>query len=246
MLRQFALPRTLALPLTLLSVAAVSAVPAIAAETPSPVQGPVVHISASQIVQSTPDIAVIGAGVTTRAPTAAGAMQQNAAAMEKVIARLRTLGIAREDIQTVGISLSPRYNYNNDAPPTFLGYDASNQLSVKLRRIEKVGETLDALVAAGVTDINGPQFLLEKDDAQRAQARKAAFEKARNQAIEYAQMSGFTSVRVLEVSESTMGGTPIPYARAEMMVAAAAPKTPVEPGQVGTVVQVSVKYEMVK
>ena len=221
-------------------------VPAGAAEVQIAAQGPIVEITAAQTVQAAPDVAIVGAGVTTRAPTATAAMQQNAAAMEKVVARLRALGIAREDIQTTGISLGARYSYNNDGPPTFQGYDAANQVSVKLRKIARAGETLDALVAAGATDINGPQFTLENDGQVRAQARKAAFEKARAQANEYAQMAGYSSVRLLEVSESMGGGAPVPYARAEMVQVAAAPKTPVEPGQVGTVVQVSVKYEMVK
>lgn len=230
----------------LAACAGLVAVPALAADVQVAVQGPVVEISAAQTVQAAPDVAIIGAGVTTRAPTATQAMQQNAVAMDKVVARLRALGIAREDIQTVGISLSPRYTYNSEAPPTFIGYDAANQVSVKLRRIDKAGETLDALVVVGATDINGPQFQLEKDDAVRAQARKAAFEKARVQALGYAQMAGFTSLRLLEVSEAISGGAPVPYVRTMAMADSVVAKTPVEPGQVGTTVQVSVKYEMVK
>lgn len=230
--------------LPLMALTAVSAVDA--AEIQIAVQGPVVEITAAQTVQAAPDVVTVGAGVTTRAPTAVAAMQGNAAAMDKVIARLRALGIAREDVQTTGITLSPRYNYNNDAPPTFLGYDAANQVSIKLRKIDKAGATLDALVAAGATDINGPHFQLEKDEGARSQARKVAFEKAQNQAMEYARLAGFGSVRLLEVNEAITSGAPVPYARVAMVQEAAAPKTPVEPGQVGTTVQVSVKYEMVR
>lgn len=230
----------------LLPLMALTALPAVAAEIQIPVQGPVIEITAAQTVQAAPDVVTVSAGVTTRAPTAVAAMQNNAAAMDKVITRLRSLGIAREYVQTTGLSLSPRYNYNNDAPPTFLGYDATNQVSIKLRKIDKAGATLDALVAAGATDINGPHFQLEKDDAARSQARKAAFEKARLQAVEYAQMAGYGSVRLLEVNETITGGAPMPFARAVMVQEAAMPKTPIEPGQVGTTVQVSVKYEMVR
>ena len=232
-------------PLIFLPLVAI-AVPASAAEIQIAAQGPVVEISSSQTVQGAPDMAVVGAGVTTQAATASAAMQQNAASMEKVIAALRAQGIAREDIQTVGISLSPRYNYNNDAPPTFLGYDAANQVSVRLRKIDKIGDTLDALVRAGATDLNGPQFVMEKDEQPRAQARKAAFEKARLQATEYARMAGYASVRLLEVNEAMSSGAPIPYARGVMVQEASVAKTPVEPGQVGTTVLVSVKYEMVR
>jgi uncharacterized protein YggE len=119
---------------------------------------------------------------------------------------------------------------------------------VVLRSVARTGPVLDAMVAAGANEVNGPQFSLDDDTGARDVARKAAFEKAGKQAASYAQMAGYSSVRLLEINESLTGGGPIPFAArdAVMAVQAVAPKTPVEPGQIGTVVQVTVKYEMVK
>ncbi|WP_068075927.1 SIMPL domain-containing protein [Novosphingobium lentum] len=220
--------------------------PAFAAEVQVASQGPVVEISATETVQSDPDIATIGAGVTTRAPTAVAAMQQNAAAMDKVIARLRALGIPRADIQTNGISLNAQYQYNNGAPPAFLGYDAANQVSVILRNTAKVGQTLDALVAAGANDISGPSFSIDDDKPVRAVARKAAFEQAQARANEYAKLAGFNGLRLLSIEEATSERGPVPFMRNAVMAQAKAPSTPVEPGRVGTAVSVTVKYELVK
>lgn len=231
-----------ALPLLALSL------PAAAAEIQIQSQGPVVEISAAQTVQSAPDVATISGGVTTRAATAVEAMRLNAAAMDKVIAALKKQGIAAKDIQTTGINLNPQWRYNNDnTPPTFLGYDAGNRVTVVLRKVDKTGDVLDAMVAAGANDISGPAFTIEDDSAQRADARKRAFAKAQAQATDYAKMAGYSSVRLLEVNESMFGGGPVPYLRdvAPMPVSAVA-KTPIEPGQVGTMVQITVKYEMVK
>ncbi len=107
---------------------------------------------------------------------------------------------------------------------------------------------LDALVAAGATDINGPSFSLENDEGPRAQARRAAFDSARERAQEYAQWSGYTGVRLLEVNESVVRGGPVPYAKADgrMMAEASAAPTPVEPGLVGTQVSLTVKFEMTR
>lgn len=100
----------------------------------------------------------------------------------------------------------------------------------------------------GRTTSAAPRFSLDDDNAARAQARKAAFDNARSQAQQYAQWSGFTGVRLLEVSESVAAGSPIAFeesAGRQAMKVADAP-TPVEPGLVGTRVSLTVKFEMTR
>lgn len=225
-----------------------AAAPAAAAEVQLQVQGPVVEITATETVESAPDQASVGAGVTTRAQTAVLAMRENAGRMDAVIARLRSLGIAREDIQTSGINLNPQYRYSNDnTPPTFLGYDATNQVSVRLRKLDRIGPTLDALVAAGANNLSGPFFSREDDQAQRAQAREAAFKAAEAQARQYSRLAGFAGLRLLAVEETLQRGGPIAFdVREQSMSVTAAKATPVEPGRVGTSVQLTAKYEMVR
>lgn len=69
-----------------------------AAEVTLAPSGPVVELSVFESVAVAPDIATIGAGVTTEADSASAAMQQNAAQMSAVIARIKALGIAERDI----------------------------------------------------------------------------------------------------------------------------------------------------
>lgn len=233
----------------LLAAAALAATPATAANIDIAVQGPVVEITASETVQSEPDQATVGAGVTTRARTAVQAMRDNATQMDAVIVRLKALGIAREDIQTSGVSLNAAFQYNNNnTPPVFQGYDVTNQVSVTLRDIAKIGATLDALVAAGANNLNGPFFSRKNDKPQRAQARDAAFKAAEVQARDYARMAGFAGVRLLAVEETLQQGGPIAFdvARPESVQVTSAKLTPIEPGRVGTVVQLTAKYEMTR
>ena len=233
----------------LLAAAALIATPAMAANVDIAVQGPVVEITASETVQSEPDQATVGAGVTTRARTAVQAMRDNANAMDAVIARLKALGIAREDIQTSGVNLNAAFQYNNNnTPPVFQGYDVTNQVSVTLKDIGKVGATLDALVASGANNLNGPFFSRKNDKPQRAQAREAAFKTAEAQARDYAKMAGFGGVRLLAVEETLSQGGPIPFEamRAQAITVTAAKVTPIEPGRVGTAVQLTAKYEMTR
>ena len=233
----------------LLAAAALIATPAMAANLEIAVQGPVVEITASETVQSEPDQAAVGAGVTTRALTAVQSLRDNATRMDAVISRLKALGIAREDIQTSGVNLNAAFQYNNNnTPPVFQGYDVTNQVSVTLRDIAKIGATLDALVASGANNLNGPFFSRKNDKPQRAQAREAAFKAAEAQARDYAQMAGFGGVRLLAVEEVVQQGSPIAFdvSRPQAITVTAQKITPIEPGRVGTAVQLTAKYEMTR
>jgi uncharacterized protein YggE len=225
---------------------ALVAAPAAAAEVQIQAQGPVVELTVNEIVYSAPDVAQIGAGVQTRSMTAQDAVRQNAAAMVKVVDRLTALGIARKDIQTSNFSLNAQYDYREGQGQVFLGYEVTNQVQVKLRDLARAGDVLDALVAAGANNIYGPNFILEADEPAKAGARGAAFKHGRSMAEEYARMAGYSGVRLLEVSESFQSyGRPVAMAGRVMSEAADA-KTPVEPGEVGTGVTLTVKYEMTR
>ena len=223
------------------------AVPAHAAEVQIQAQNPVVELSVTEIVRSAPDVAQIGAGVTTRAPTAQAAVRLNADAMDRLIKRLGDLGIARKDIQTSNFNLNPNYTYNNQTGErTFTGYNVNNQVNVKLRDLKRAGEVLDALVAAGANNIYGPNFMLEDDMKAKAVARTNAFKRGKMMAEEYARMAGYSGVKLLEVSESFQGYGNVPSPEGAIVVTAASrdAKTPIEPGEVGTGVTIMVKYEM--
>ena len=231
-----------------LLASAAFASPAAAAEVQIQATGPVVELSVSETVDSRPDIATVYAGVSTRAQTAVEAMQQNAQKMTAVVARIKALGVANDDIQTSGISLSPQYDYDQASQSqVFRGYAASNRVSVKLRNVEQAGRALDALVAAGANDLGGPDFSVNDDTKYRAEARRNALERAKRQAMEYASLSGYSGVRLLEINEGISGRQPpMPMLRAYDAVAAEAASTPVQPGLVGTVVNVTGKYELTR
>ncbi len=232
----------------LLAAAALS-IPAAAMAAPQVTiqpSGPVVELSVYETVDVAPDTATIGAGVTTQAPTATEALRQNSAEMQKVVARIKALGIAAKDIQTSGINLNPQYDYDQaNQRQVFRGYQASNRVTVELRKIEDTGRVLDALVAAGATDLSGPTFSIDDDTAATDQARSRAVSRANAQAKAYAAMLGYEGARVLAVSESIAGG-PVPYAMAKgrMAMEVQANAAPVEPGMVSAGVNVTVTYEL--
>lgn len=209
---------------------------------------PVVELSVTETVKGDPDIATIGAGVQTLSPTAVEAMRANAREMTAVIDRIKALGVDEKDIQTTGVSLYPQYDYDQEQRrQVFRGYQASNRVSVILRDIDRTGPVLDALVAAGATDVSGPDFSINDDTAAKAQARAAAMQRAEAMARDYARMAGYPNVRLLKVSEAVGYTPPQPMMRMVKVEAQAADaSTPIQPGQIGSSVTVSVTYEMAR
>jgi uncharacterized protein len=229
----------------LLALTALTA-PAAAAEVQIQAQAPVVELTVSETVNSTPDVAQVGTGVTTRAQSAKEAVRLNAVAMQKVVDRLKALGIAPNDIQTSNFNLNAQFTYpNGGGQPVFAGYEATNQVTAKLRQIDKVGDALDALVAAGATNINGPSFTLDDDTAAQQAARSRAMQRGQTMAQDNARMAGYTGVKLLEVSESVQDG-PLPPQPIAFRAQLAQAKTPIELGEVGSTVNLTVKYEMTR
>jgi hypothetical protein len=219
-----------------------------AAEIHIEAKNPVVELSVTEMIESAPDTATFSTGVENSAPTASAALRANSAQVAKVISQLKSLGIAEKDIQTSGISLSPEYEYVQATQKNrFTGYRVSNQVSVKMRDIGKLGAILDKVVASGATNINGPYFSIDDDSDVKKAARAAALANGKAQAESYARAAGFAGVRLLSVSEGLVG-QPMPYVKTgnRMMAEAADASVPVQPGQVGTSVILALQYEMVR
>jgi len=139
--------------------------------------GTLVSVQANADVTRVPDVATVSAGVVTQAADANAAMRANAAEMDKVMSAIRAAGIAERDIQTSGINLNPQYRYAENQPPVITGYQASNTVSLKVRDIGKLGKVLDALVASGANQVNGPMFEIDVPEAAYDEGRRAALAK---------------------------------------------------------------------
>lgn len=151
---------------------------------------PSLNLSAYGEVKVQPDMASITFGVVTEAPAAAEAMRQNAERMSQVMAALRRAGIDERDVQTSGLNLSAQYDYQQNQPPRLRGYQASNRVTVNIHDLSKVGSTADAVVAAGVNQIDGVSFGLRDPKAAENQARQLAVRALQEKAALYAQALG--------------------------------------------------------
>jgi uncharacterized protein YggE len=209
-------------------------------------RGTTLAISAFGEVKAAPDMATISLGVQTQAGAAADAMSQNAAQMSRIIEALKHAGISDKDIQTSGLSLNAQYAYEQDKPPRLTGYQASNQVTINVNDLGKLGRTLDATVAAGANQINGVTFGLREPAAAEDVARRKAVETLQARAKLYAGATGLHVGRLINLSEGSSIIPPRPLPVMAMRAVAAAPVTPVEGGQIDVRVDVSALYELTK
>lgn len=206
--------------------------------------GTILDVSATGKTTRTPDLATIDAGVVTQGATAAAALSDNSTRMAKVLAALKSAGVESRDIATSTVRLSPQYRYADNQPPAITGYQATNTVSVKFHDIKKAGGILDALVAQGANQIDGPNLSLANPDAALDEARADAVARAKARAELYAKAAGLTVSRIVSIDENgENAGAPPPrpmmFARA-----AAAPQadTAIEPGTTDVTVTLSVRF----
>lgn len=230
------------------AAALAAAIPAVGmAEVTGPViTGTRLDVVAEGRVSRVPDIAIISAGVVTQARDARTALTNNATAMAQVLSALRKSGVAERDVATAQIGLSPQYRYVDNQPPVVTGYQANNSVTVRFRDISKSGAILDALVAAGANQINGPNLVIDKPEAALDEGRTQAVQAARSRAELYAKAAGLSVKRIVAISESGEVRQPpiIVTARSRMQMSDAVAKTEVVAGEQEIGVSVSVTFEL--
>jgi uncharacterized protein YggE len=173
------------------------------------IAGTRLDINATGEVTRVPDVAVISAGVVSRSATASAALQQTASQMQRVLAALKRAGVEDRDIQTSHVSLNPEYRYPQDQAPQLVGYTASNNVTVRFRDIRNSGKILDALVAEGANQINGPSLTVDKPETALDEARAKAVAIGRARAELYARSLGLRVVRIVSITEAG-GSYPVP------------------------------------
>lgn len=226
---------------------AASALPSAAAAQQQPtitqtIAGTRLDLLSSGEVSRVPDVAIITAGVVSRSSSASGALQDSASRMQRVIGALKSAGIADADIQTSNVSLNPEYRYAENQPPQLVGYGASNNVTVRFRNIQNSGKILDALVAQGANQINGPNLIVDKPDTALDEARRKAVATGRARADLYARSLGMRVVRIVSVNETETSNVqpPIPM----MMEARQAAATKIEPGEQKLRVSLLMTFEL--
>lgn len=181
-----------------------------------------ISVSGSSEIKVAPDLAIVSLGVSVEGRESAAVLDQTSAAVAAVLAELTALDIAEKDIQTSGVSLTPRYGQDSNGRMDYskiTGYAASNSMTVRVHDLLALGEVLSRGVSAGANRMNGISFVLEDDASILDQARRQAVADARHRAELYADAAGVSLGQVLSLSEAGVNAYGPPVMMEPMMEA---------------------------
>jgi uncharacterized protein len=201
-------------------------------QRPMPMQMETVTVTGNGRAAVTPDRFTFQVGVQTVAATVDEAVTENNRRVAAVIAALKKAGAQDKDIQTSQFSIYPQQDYQQGKLPRILGYQVSNNVSVRSEKVGDAGRLLGIAVNAGVNTSSGINFEVSDPARGRDQGLRAAFEDARAKAALLAQAAGRSLGRAVEISEGQRMGEPPPrpMGRTMNMEAQVAGDVPVESG----------------
>jgi uncharacterized protein YggE len=200
----------------------------------------VITLSGHGEVQAVPDIASINFSLESNEATQASASEKVNIKTKNVLDFLKSAGVVDKDIKTENYSSYPKYSNPEPCPVYYqggmmppcrqgeskiIGYTVSESVTVKIRKVDDVSKVVDGINKIGVTNMSGPNFTIDDENALKAQARKVAIDDAKAKAKSLAQDLGVRLGRVSSFSESG-GGYPIMYSKAMMADSVAGGTTP--------------------
>lgn len=199
-------------------------------------------------VYATPDIFIFNVSVNQTANTTREAFQMANTKISEIRKALKDAGVADKDVQTTNISMYPHYEYDGNRS-TAKGYDANQQLTVTVRKLEDSGKVMDSVTAVEGAQINSTQYDIDDKEKIYEQARKMAYEKAKEKADQLADLADVRLGKVSSISDVVMNYTPVPMyaqnAKMEMDVAqgmGGSVSSELAPGQMVFTLSVNVVY----
>jgi uncharacterized protein len=212
-------------------------------ETPPP---HTMTVSGQGEVKAAPDEAVLSAGVVTQARSAAAALAANSRAMNGVFDALKRIGIPDKSVQTSDFSVTAQYQTDQHGNTTqkIIGYQVSNNVTVIVDDLGKLGSAIDALVTSGANSMGGIAFTIRDPKPLLTEARAEAVKDALQRANTYASAAGLTLGPITSIGENG-DVTPRPMMRKMMTMSAANDSvTPVAAGEDSITAGVSITFEI--
>jgi uncharacterized protein YggE len=195
-----------------------------------------------------PDLAEINIGVVTEAENANDAVQLNNESMTALMESLKQLQIAEKDIQTRRFDVAPQYRQD---PPNqqqrqqnqlkIIGYQVTNEVHIRVRKIDQIGKVLDRIVAAGANHINGISFSIENLKPLMDDARRDAVRDARHTAEILVEQQDVKLGKVLEIRDSS---APRPYPERQMSMMSARSDVPIAAGEQTVTAHVQITFAL--
>jgi uncharacterized protein len=175
------------------------------------------------------------------------ASAENRVVLEDVLAALEAQGISESDIQTTGFSVfAERYGPEGPRAESDVQYRVTNNVNVKIRDLDTVGEVLDAAIEAGANNIYGVEFALDDVSNAQSQAREKAIASAAEKAGQIADFAGLELGQILSLSEIIgAGGGFYAGVTSQAFGLGGGGGAPISPGELEIVYQIQAVYSFV-
>ncbi len=215
-----------------------------------------ITVSGEGTATAIPDTATVSFAASATAPDVASAQANVTTVINNALASIKSAGISSSDVTTTSFNVSPHYtNVVAACPPNGLcpntnsvvsGYDVSENVTVKIHDTTKVATVLDGLAKAKVSNVSGPEFVVDDTQAVIAEARGKAIAKAQQDAQKLAAQLGVRLGKVVGYTDDASGNSvvqPMMAGAAGVMAAGSSvPNVPV--GQNTYTKNISVTYQI--
>ena len=149
-----------------------------------------VTVSASGKVSVVPDMAEIIFGISTEDTDAAAAQDKNSKEAQKVVDKLKELGISEKSIKTSAYDIYPQYDYDAEGGSRIVGYTVDTTLTVSDLPVSDAGNVISQCVSAGINSMNGINYSCSGYDDAYNEALAEAVNAAAGKAQVLATASG--------------------------------------------------------
>jgi len=144
---------------------------------------PHIVVTGEYEIHAVPDILTISLGIADTGYEVAQAREDVEGRSKSLINTFQKLGIAREDINSSELQITPHYNWNNQAQ-IYAGTEVSRNIEVTLRNLSRYDELVRAIIEAGVARIYSTNLGSTQEKKLREEALRGAIADAmRNGAI---------------------------------------------------------------
>jgi uncharacterized protein YggE len=186
-----------------------------------------ISVSGTAEVNAAPDVATFSFVVKETSKTTTEAQEVISKKISTILDGLDIAGIDTKDIKTQSYTIYPKYEWvkvkstesialdgtlfypgNNNNKQVQTGFDVSQNVSLKLRDFDKVGEVLTLFAEVGVENLNGPNFQIDEPDVLEEKAREMAIDDAKAKAKQLVKELDIKLGKVVSFNENGGGYYP--------------------------------------
>jgi uncharacterized protein YggE len=189
-------------------------------------------------------------GVVSEGDSPSSVLAENTTRMNAVVAAMRAAGLGKDEYETGRFQIRPKYAKRPRQPepdwkPTIVGYEVTNTVRVKTRKLDLAGTLIEATTGAGANTAEVSRFDLEDERKFRGEAIREATANALADARMLADAASLDLVRIVAIH---MDGPPVVRSQERPVMARAMAEgtgaPPLQPGSVTIRANVTVVYEI--